>query len=316
MAFEFVCPYCHSRIKVDDRFAGQAGPCAECGKQVTMPGKPGSSVKGETSGQVGSRFRNERKATNKAWPAKLLGAFFSLMVIGSLTLFSYVVFFPSARNALGVRQRTLGLSNAKQIADALNAYRRIHGSYPTPIVVDSAGNPLYSWRVLILPQLGYSALYNQYQLDQPFDSPTNIDLMTGMPPVFACPGNLNALAVQETNFALITGPGSMFPPSGAIDPEKMLDKPSETLLVVETTDGATLGWTEPRDLSIGNGIAIGTRPMVDIGGNYPDCFIAATVDGNPIAIRQTISRETLDAIITPNGQEAMDLSPVRLPIKP
>jgi transcription elongation factor Elf1 len=37
MPFEFTCPFCHHRTKVDDRFAGQAGPCVSCGREVVMP---------------------------------------------------------------------------------------------------------------------------------------------------------------------------------------------------------------------------------------------------------------------------------------
>jgi len=311
MAFDFVCPFCHSRIRVDDLFAGKSGLCAECGKPVTMPNKRGS-VSDKLNSASGSPRRQAGGSSKKAWPAKLLGAFFSLMLIGCLTLFTLMVFFPSAKNALGVRQRTLGMSNAKQIADALNSYRKAYGRYPTPTVVDASGKPLYSWRVLILPQLGFAPLYNDYKLDQTWDSPTNIDLMTQMPPVYACPGNVNALAGQETNFSLVVGPGSVFPSGTSVDPDKMRDKPSETLLVVETTDGA-YNWTQPGDISTSNGIAVGTRPMVDIGGNYPDCFIAATVDGSPVAIKKTISRGSLDSIITPDGEETVDLATLCLP---
>ncbi len=310
MAFDFVCPFCHSRIRVDDRFAGKSGPCAECGKPVTMPNRRGDAVGQSNSATISTR--SSGRSSKKTWPAKLLGAFFSLMLIGCLALFTLMVFFPSAKNALGVRQRTLGMSNAKQIADALNTYRKSYGSYPTPTVVDATGKPLYSWRVLILPQLGYEPLYNSYRLDQSWDSPTNLSLMSQMPPVYTCPGNVNALAVYETNFALIVGPGSLFPSGTSVDPNKMLDKPSETLLVVETTDGA-YNWTQPGDIGTSSGIAIGTRPMVDIGGNYPDCVIAATVDGSPVAIRNTIPRGSLDAIITPNGQETVDFVTLCLP---
>jgi hypothetical protein len=306
MAFDFVCPYCHSRTRVDDRFAGQSGPCAECGKPVTMPNKRGTDVAASAS-----KRRQTSSASKNAWPAKLLGAFFSLLFIGCLALFIAMVFFPSAKNAVGVRQRTLGMSNVKQIADALNSYRMSHGTYPTPTVVDPAGKPLYSWRVLILPQLGYDSLYNAYQLDQSWDSPTNLNLMTQMPPVYACPGNMNALAGQETNFALIVGPGTLFPAGTFVDPDRMLDRLSETLLVVETLDGACT-WTQPGDISTSNGIAIGTRAMVDVGGNYPDCFIAATVDGTPVAIKDTIPRVSLDSIISPNGEEKVDIATIQM----
>jgi Protein of unknown function (DUF1559) len=276
-----------------------------------MPGKAGSGARVEAITTASLANRGRSRSLRKTWSAKLMGAFFSLLAVGLLSLLTYVLIMPTARHAISLRQRTLGMSNAKQIAEALTAYRRIYGSYPSPTVVDAAGKPLYSWRVLILPQLGYSSLYNEFQLDQSWDSPTNLDLMTRMPSVYACPGNLNALAVHETNFALIVGPGSLFPLGSPVDPDKMLDQPSETLLVVDTKDGAYT-WSQPADISTSNGIALGSRPMIDIGGNYPDCAIAATVDGNPLAIKASISRASLDAIITPNGEENIDLATVLL----
>ncbi|MDZ4849346.1 MAG: DUF1559 domain-containing protein [Pirellulaceae bacterium] len=316
MAFEFVCPFCHVRSRVDDRFVGLSGPCAECGKPVTMPGRAKAasyeeSLDSHSTTSNGppthSSIPIDRLEPSKSRSVSWVIGLFTLVIAIALASLATIFIYPTARNAMLLRQRTLGLSNAKQIADALNTYRRTHSSYPTPSVVDESGKPLYSWRVLILPQLGYSSLYEQFQLDQAWDSPTNISLIHKMPPVFACPDNSTALSMHQPNFALIVGPGTLFPPSGAIDPDTMRDNSAETLLVVETKDG--LGsWTQPGDLDSKNGIILGSRPMVDIGGNYTDCVIAVTVDGTPLAIDRAITKAKLDAIISPNGEEDIDLN--------
>lgn len=311
MAFEFVCPFCHSRARVDDRFAGMRGPCASCGKTVTIPGKAKASATQDPNQVVAGDVLNLDATSSRIDRSTMsLRILSSIAVVSCIVAVVFVVLLPVFRNAFSLRNRTLGLSNAKQIAEALNDYRRSYGCYPTPTVVDSSGKPLYSWRVLILPQLGFESLYNEYQLDQTWDSPTNIDLMNRMPLVYACPGNQNAIDAHETNFALMVGPGSLFPAGKPIDADSMLDKPSETLLVVETKDGA-YPWTQPKDLDTKNGIKLGSRPMIDIGGNYPECAVAATVDNTPLAIKSTISQASLDAIITPNGEETVDLSTVR-----
>ena len=314
MTFEFVCPFCHSRIRVDDRFAGLSGPCAECGKQVTMPGKPKAYAENQdTAKNVTSYPTLPTKFQTRS--VSLVGALITIAIVACFATLVIILFLPSARVAIQVRQRTMGLSNAKQIADALNSYQRAYGSYPTPTVVDASGMPLYSWRVLILPQLGYTSLYNDFQLDQTWDSPTNSSLVSRMPPEFACPNNSAALAMHETNFALITGPGTMFPSGKAVDPNAMSDDPAETLLLVETKDGVAT-WTQPADLNISFGVKLGKTPMRDIGGNYPDCAVAVMVDGTAIAIEPNISRASLDAIISPNGNEKVDLSTVELSAKP
>ena len=49
------------------------------------------------------------------------------------------------------------------------------------------GTPLLSWRVAILPYLGESekALYGQFKLSEPWDSPHNKALLAKMPKVYA-----------------------------------------------------------------------------------------------------------------------------------
>lgn len=314
MTFNFICPFCHSRIRVDDRFAGLSGPCAECGKHVTMPGKPKASAENQaTAKNVASFPTSLTKRPTRS--VSMVGAFITIAIVACFAALAIILLLPSARVAIQVRQRTMGLSNAKLIADALNSYQRSYGSYPTPTVVDASGKPLYSWRVLILPQLGYTSLYNDFQLDQTWDSPTNSSLVSRMPSEFACPINPTALAMHETNFALIIGPGTMFPPGKTVDPNAMTDAPAETLLLVETKDGVAT-WTQPADLNISFGVKLGKTPMRDIGGNYPDCAVAVMVDGTAVAIDLNISRASLDAIISPNGNENVDLSTVELSAKP
>src|SRR5688572_27064342 len=37
MAINFTCPFCGAQTNVADQYAGQTGPCARCGKPVTIP---------------------------------------------------------------------------------------------------------------------------------------------------------------------------------------------------------------------------------------------------------------------------------------
>jgi len=37
MGIPFTCPHCGHYTNVQDRFAGETGPCAGCGKEVTVP---------------------------------------------------------------------------------------------------------------------------------------------------------------------------------------------------------------------------------------------------------------------------------------
>ena len=37
MPILFTCPHCGTQTNVDDQYAGQSGPCASCGRTITIP---------------------------------------------------------------------------------------------------------------------------------------------------------------------------------------------------------------------------------------------------------------------------------------
>ncbi|MDZ7616025.1 MAG: DUF1559 domain-containing protein, partial [Patescibacteria group bacterium] len=65
------------------------------------------------------------------------------------------------------------LRNMQRITLAMLLYEREHGTLPPAWSVDAQGNPLHSWRVLLLPYLGHEALYKKIRLDEPWDSEHN-----------------------------------------------------------------------------------------------------------------------------------------------
>ena len=79
--------------------------------------------------------------------------------------------------------------NLNKIALALEGYQTKYKVYPPPVVFDRQGQPLHSWRVLILPYLDKEdeKLYSEFKLDEPWDSPHNSKLTLRMPKAYACP---------------------------------------------------------------------------------------------------------------------------------
>ena len=87
----------------------------------------------------------------------------------------------------GSAARSQCINNLKQIGLAMHNYHDQHKSFPPAYTVDKAGKPLLSWRVLILPYLEQNALYKEFHLDEPWDSPHNRTLIDRMPPTYRCP---------------------------------------------------------------------------------------------------------------------------------
>jgi hypothetical protein len=296
MPFEFVCPFCHFKTKVLDRFAGQSGPCAECGKQVTMPHFNESGVL-VPSIAVSSTTRKSSIAEKRSWMPAIVGA----SVVLSLLLLGAIIFriaWPTVKNSMRRAAQARDLENMKSIVEGLNAYCDRYGTYPPPVVVGDSGVRLYSWRVLILPFMGYEDLYKSFELSQAWDSPSNMNLVRLMPTEFASPNSADALGSSETNYVLITGAGTLFPPSGPLS-HSNIDK--HTILLVETNNSTV--WSMPGDIDISRGLKVGNKAMKEIGGLHSGSFTAVTVDKESMRIPSDVPQIVLDALVTPNGGE-------------
>ena len=131
-------------------------------------------------------------------------------------------------------------ANLKRLGLALHDYHEAHGHFPAPAIVSTAGTPLLSWRVALLPQLGYQTLYARFHLDEPWDSPHNRSLVAEIPTELACPGGYGRRKGQ-TDYRVIVGPkfdpysvNTPFNPDRGVEIREMTDGTSNTILVVET----------------------------------------------------------------------------------
>lgn len=244
----------------------------------------------------------QRKQAQRGWLPALVAAgivLFFMFLGGTITAFMW------PRLQLNIERSAQGrdFDNMKSIAMALNAYADRYGTYPPPVVVDYQGKPLYSWRVMILPFLGYEDLYKSFDLKQPWDSVANTNLHRAMPTEFASPNATDAVSSSQTNYVLITGAGTLFPPSGPMSP-KNIDRP--TLLLVETRNNST--WCEPGDIDLGRSFKVGNKPMVDVGGLHKNSFTAMTVEEESLRIPLNVPQAVLGAMVTPNGGENVQTS--------
>ncbi|MDZ7619485.1 MAG: DUF1559 domain-containing protein [Patescibacteria group bacterium] len=107
------------------------------------------------------------------------------------------------------RQRTVCSDQMRRIVLAMLLYERDHGTLPTAYSVDAAGNPLHSWRVLLLPYLGHEALYKRIRLDEPWDSEHNRQFHGQDMAIYRCPCCEVAGPGQAT-YSVVAGPNMPF----------------------------------------------------------------------------------------------------------
>ena len=98
----------------------------------------------------------------------------------------------------------------KKVMQALRSYHRENGHFPPAIVYGKDGRPWHSWRVLILPFLGYEYLYNEYDQSLPWDDPKNQAILERIPEPYVI-GEYPDPTSFKTSVVLITGKDTAFP---------------------------------------------------------------------------------------------------------
>src|SRR5262249_38134338 len=141
-----------------------------------------------------------------AWVAAMVTGFWILVCAG-VPLALGVAAILQARDA--ARRIQCG-NNLKQIGLALLNYESTYGTFPPAYIADESGKPMHSWRVLILPQLGEGALYEQYRFDEPWDGPSNRRLLSEMPAIYACRSHAGRNPGTNTAYAAALGERCVF----------------------------------------------------------------------------------------------------------
>lgn len=229
------------------------------------------------------------------------------------------------------RQATLkarSINNLKQIGLALHNFESAYNQFPAAVMIGPDGKPWHSWRVLILPFLEQTSLYNAYDFSQPWNSEKNLKLLDRMPDVYRDPVHGDAKG-HFTHYAALVGSATLFSPSGAkqTDPESppfaqggtriadITDGTSNTLMIVPVNPARKIFWTQPEDIAVGADSpgmpklgepgSIATPYTVDgvLGskGAAPVLF----ADGSVRTISATLDPGTLHALTTRNGGEVI-----------
>ena len=289
MPIQFTCPHCGSETNVADEFAGQSGPCAKCGKTVTvpLPGAPPDYI--------------PPAKTSSGVPVLAV-----LAIVGVVMLFCggilIALLLPAVQAAREAARRASCLNNLKQIGLAMQNYNEVHGCFPPAYVPDENGRPMHSWRVLLLPFMEQNALHGQYDFDEPWDGPNNRRLTGMIGKVYRCPSE-DSMDDSETSYVMIVGPGTISDGPTPTSFRQLADGTSNTIMIVEVADSG-IQWTEPRDLNaeevsfqVGGGMGEG------IGGNHPRVTNALFCDGAVHSIHESIAPELLRAMTTIAGGE-------------
>ena len=175
------------------------------------------------------------------------------------------------------RSRTA--ENLKAISQAWQSYLRERTYVPGPIT-SPGKEPLLSWRVELLPYLGLQPLYEEFHLDEAWDSPHNSKLLAKIPAVYQSPERRDT----KTNYlALDQGTSTIYQVQRKVSERIVEDGIENTLAVVEIDDEGAVEWTRPAEYEVQP-----RQPLKLLGKLRANGFFAVWGDGKPTWIASSI----------------------------
>lgn len=195
--------------------------------------------------------------------------------------------------------------NLSAIYRAVTEYCDAYGTYPPAFVVDSKGEKLHSWRVLLLPYLHEEELYSQIRLDEPWDSEWNRQFWTKTPNVYRCASEPldegdSASQSNRCSFSCVLGPNAVFPDDGStVKPDDVVDGLSSTIMLVELKK--PVNWMDPNsDLTIEQILADNAQPIkerANFGSWHGKGEFVLFCDGNRKFLSDQIDNSVLSLLL-------------------
>jgi prepilin-type processing-associated H-X9-DG protein len=224
------------------------------------------------------------------------------LIFGGLgVLIMPALLLPAVQSAREAARRAQCMNNLKQIALAMHNYHDTYNSFPPAAATDASGHPILSWRVLLLPYLDQNSLYEQFHLDEPWDSEHNKPLLGLIPNCYRCPSDPST--EPTTGYQVINGKGALFD-SYVHRIADVTDGTANTLLCVEAA--RPVPWSQPTDVSFD-----ATKPDGGLIGAmksfHPHGFNASFVDGSVRFLKSDIDPQVLRALATRSGDEIVTL---------
>ena len=213
---------------------------------------------------------------------------------------------PAVQSARAAARRMQSQNNLKQLALSMLNYESAFRRFPAVYSTDAQGKPLLSWRVHILPFVEEQRLYEQFHLDEPWDSKHNLSLLDQMPEVFRSPSSTSPPGTTVYrgfggSNGLLSKPqkvGEKWPLGRRI--AEITDGTANTIMFVEASDELAVEWTKPDELEPGPDL----YPL--FFGLHTGGTNAVRVDGSVWFLSETLDPDLLRRMLNIHDGEVID----------
>ncbi len=194
-----------------------------------------------------------------------------------------------------------------RIGEAWKAYVTQKQLYPAQAITDRSHRRLLSWRVELLPYLGYKELYAEFHLDEPWNSRHNQPLIAKIPAVYQSPERFDT----RTNYVVPVSPNTYFALGHQAMETTIEDGPENTVAILEVDDPLAVTWTEPRDFDLKI-----DAPLAGLGTLRGGSFFLIWSNGEVGRVLTTANDRALRAMYTFDGGESFQSGSIDKPLFP
>jgi hypothetical protein len=205
-----------------------------------------------------------------------------------------VAFAEAVQKVRNAANQAATKSNLRQIGIAFNNHDAQMTYLPEPAICSKDGKPLLSWRVAILPYIEQENLYEQFKLDEPWDSEHNKKLLDKMPRIYASPG-VELKDKSLTYYKVFTGKNAMFQQGRKMTLAKISDLGGCACTIAAIEAGDPVPWTKPEDIAFDP-----DKPLPKLVGPYKNVLNICLGDGHVIGLPKDFSEKRLKSAIDIN----------------
>lgn len=240
-------------------------------------------------------------------PVFSLRGLLGLVLVAAL-LSSFISYSANHQRAY---RRARHINNLKQLSLALLNYEGAFRDFPPTAYTDSAGQPICSWRALILPF--YESSRDRFNFQSPWNAPANAKLGGVYRVAFAWDETAEPNEALNTNVLGIAGPGALFDDSR----RSLLEfgEGSRDLIVLIEVRNSGIHWMQPGDLDYRELVELERNGKLRLGV-MDDGFCVLFLDGRAWRLRADTPRDLLLKFMTVEGAKANDaeelLGPYRM----
>jgi hypothetical protein len=155
-----------------------------------------------------------------------------------------------------------------------------------------------------LPFIGFNELYQEFKLDEAWDSPHNMKLLPKMPKIYRPVADMNEtgeLKPHHTTYVAPIGSKTVFGQDEPIHFRNVTDGLSNTVAFVELKREHAIPWTSPEEYRYDE-----SNPTAKLR-NYNGKTAIALFDGAVVNVKIDLPKETWLALFTRNGGEVVSL---------